>query len=84
MQMISGVVLREFPRNDWERKWQPTPEFLPGKSYGHRSLVDYSPWSCKESDTTEQAHTTNNSLAVKTNKQTNTTYQCRRLKEIRA
>ena len=29
----------------WERKWQPTPVFLPGKSHGQRSLVVYSPWS---------------------------------------
>ena len=35
----------------WRRKWQPTPVFLPGKSHGRRSLVDYSPWGCKESDT---------------------------------
>ena len=27
----------------WKRKWQPTPVFLPGKSHGQRSLVDYSP-----------------------------------------
>ena len=39
----------------WRRKWQPTPVFLPGKSHGRRSLVGYSPWGCKESDTTEQA-----------------------------
>jgi len=26
---------------------------LPGKSYGERSLASYSPWGCKESDTTE-------------------------------
>ena len=26
------------------RKQQPTPVFLPGKSYGQRSLVGYSPW----------------------------------------
>ena len=37
----------------WRRKWQPTPVFLPGKSHGLRSLVGYSPWGCKESDTTE-------------------------------
>ena len=37
----------------WRRKWQPTSGFLPGKSHGQRSLVDYSPWSCKESGTTE-------------------------------
>ena len=36
----------------WRRKWQPTPVFLPRKSHGQRSLVGYSPWSCKESDMT--------------------------------
>ena len=29
-----------------EKKWQPTPVFLPGKSHGQRSLVGYSPWGC--------------------------------------
>ena len=42
--------------SDWRRKWQPTPVFLPGESHGQRSLVGYSPWGCKESDTTEQLH----------------------------
>ena len=37
----------------WRRKWQATPVFLPGKSRGWRSLVDYSPQGCKGSDTTE-------------------------------
>ena len=37
----------------WTRKRQPTPVFLPGKSHGQRSLVGYSPWGCKESDTTK-------------------------------
>ena len=40
----------------WRRKWQPTPVFLPGKSDGQRSLVGYSPWGRKESDTTEGLH----------------------------
>ena len=35
------------------RKWQPIPVFLPGESQGQRSLVGYSPRSCKELDTTE-------------------------------
>ena len=35
-------------------KWQPTPVFLPGKSHGQRSLVGYSSWDHKESDTAEQ------------------------------
>ena len=40
----------------WRRKWQPTPVLLPRKFHGWRSLVDYSPWGCKELDTTEQLH----------------------------
>ena len=35
------------------RARQPTPVFLPGESQGQRSLARYSPWGCKESDTTE-------------------------------
>ena len=35
-------------------KGQPAPAFLPGESHGQRSLVGYSPWGHKESDTTEQ------------------------------
>ena len=35
----------------WRRKWQPTPEFLAGESHGQRSLAAYSPWGCKELDT---------------------------------
>ena len=37
----------------WRRAWQPTPVSLPGVSHGQRSLVAYSPWGRKESDTTE-------------------------------
>ena len=36
------------------KKWQPTPVFLPGKSYEQRSLEGYSPWGPGESDTAEQ------------------------------
>ena len=32
----------------WRREWLPTPVFWPGESHGL-----YSPWGCKESDTTE-------------------------------
>jgi len=38
----------------WRRKWQPTPVFSPRESHGQRSLVGYSPWDCKELDTTER------------------------------
>ena len=34
-------------------KWQPTPVFLPRESHVQRSLLGYSPWGCKELDTTE-------------------------------
>ena len=40
----------------WRRKWQSTPARLPGKSHGQRSLIGYSPWGHKESDTTERLH----------------------------
>ena len=36
----------------WRRAWLPTPVFWPGESQGQRSLVGYSPWGCKELDTT--------------------------------
>ena len=41
-------------RSPGEGKWQPTPVLLPGESHGGKSLVGYSPWSRKESDTTER------------------------------
>ena len=43
-------------KDPWRSKWQPTLVFLPGKSYGQRSLVGYSPQGCKESDMTERVH----------------------------
>ena len=50
------VELCPLQRHSWRRKWQPTTVFLPGKAHGRRSLVGYSPWGRKESDTTEQLH----------------------------
>ena len=41
----------------WRRNWQPTPVFLLEKSHGRRSLVGYSSWGLKESDTTERLST---------------------------
>ena len=38
----------------WSRAWKSTPVFWPGEAHGQRSLVGYSSWGCKESDTTEQ------------------------------
>ena len=37
----------------WGRKWQPTLVLSPEEFHGQRSLVGYSPWGRKESDTTE-------------------------------
>ena len=34
--------------------WLPTPVFLPREFHRQRSLPGYSPWGCKELDTTEQ------------------------------
>ena len=48
--------LRKIP---WRRKWQPTLALLPGKFYGWRSLVGYSPWGHKESDMTKRLHCNN-------------------------
>ena len=42
----------------WRRTWQPPPVFLPGKSYGWRSLVGCSPGGYKELDMTEHTHDT--------------------------
>ena len=43
--------VREIP---WRRKWLATPVFLSAESLGQRrSLVGYSPWGHKESDTSE-------------------------------
>jgi len=49
-----GSLVRKIP---WRRKWQLTPMFLPGKFYGQRSLVGYSPWGHKGSDMTERLST---------------------------
>ena len=37
----------------WTREKLPTPVFWPGEFHGQSSLGAYSPWSPKESDTTE-------------------------------
>ena len=41
----------------WRKAWQPSPIFLPGESHGQRSPAGYSPWGCKELDTTEALRT---------------------------
>ena len=62
--LVEGGVLATDPLGinslplSWRRKWQSTPVLLPGKSHGQRSLVGYSPWGRKESDTTERLYLT--------------------------
>ena len=49
------IWVRSLGQEDpWKREQLPTPVSLPGEFHGQRSLVSYSPWGCKESDTTEQ------------------------------
>ena len=47
---VFNTWIRKIP---WSRTWQPTPVLLARESYGQRSLVGYSPWGRKGSDTTE-------------------------------
>ena len=37
----------------WQKKWQPTPVFLPGESQGWGSLVGFRLWDRTELDMTE-------------------------------
>ena len=36
----------------WRKEWLPTPVFLPEEFHEQRSLACFSPWGCKELDTT--------------------------------
>ena len=53
----------------WRRKWLPTPVFLPGEFPGQRSLMGYSPWGCKELDTTQQLNNNNKDFTNRFNNQ---------------
>ena len=69
-QLTCGASGKELPANAGDVRdvglipgWGRSPGggngnphvFLPEKLYGQRSLATYSPWGCKESDTTEHA-----------------------------
>ena len=57
-------------RSPGEGNGNPLWYFLPGKFHGQRSLVGYSPWGHKESDTTECAHAhTHTTASMEYNKQ---------------
>ena len=59
MGFLGGSVVKNLPamqktqvqsrvkKTLWRRKWQPTPTFLPGKSYEQRSLAGHKLWDHK-------------------------------------
>ena len=51
---VKSAKLEELKAGSWSRKWKPIPVFLSGKLHGQRILEAYSPWGCKEPETTEQ------------------------------
>ena len=48
------IIITVMLPTNWRKEWQSTPVLLPGEFQVQRSLVGYSPWDCKESDTTMQ------------------------------
>ena len=58
MQEMPKTQVRSLGQEDpLEEKMEPIPVFLPRESHGQRSLVGYSPWGHKESETAEHTHT---------------------------
>ena len=53
MQETQEMLVRSLSQQDPLEEGKPTPVFLPGESLGQRTLAGYSPWGCKDSDTTE-------------------------------
>ena len=51
--VIEQQVIMSYVKDCRGGHGKPSAVFLPGKSQGQRSPVDYSPWGCKESDVTE-------------------------------
>ena len=47
------MLVRSLGQEDPLEEGMATPIFLPGESLGQKSLVGYSPWSCKQVDMTE-------------------------------
>ena len=50
--LLGRKVMTNLDTIFWRRQWHPIPVLLPGNCHGLRILVGYSPWGCKESDTT--------------------------------
>ena len=65
-----------------EEKMATPPVFLPGESHEQRSLAGYSPWGCKDLDTTERlTHRGSNVLCAR--KKRSDCYYLKVLSEIR-
>ena len=47
MQEMHETWIQSLGQGDPLEEWKPTPVFLPRKSHGQRSLVDYTPWGAK-------------------------------------
>ena len=62
LQMVIAAMKLKDAYSLEGKLWQPTPVLLPGESHGGKSLVGYSPWGRKESDTTELLHFLNSIL----------------------
>ena len=51
--MLMRSIKGQLTLNNWRRKWQPTPVFLPGESQGRGIPTGCRLWGRTESDTTE-------------------------------
>ena len=47
LAMQETLILPLVRKIPWRKERLPTPVFLPGEFHGQRSLVGYSPWSCR-------------------------------------
>ena len=54
LPIMQETQVRFLGKEDSLEKSIPTPVFLPEKFHGEKSLVGYSTWGCKQSNTTEQ------------------------------
>ena len=54
-------------KDPWRKKWQPTPVFLPGKSYGQRSLAGYSSWGQGQTQLSDKTTTTSTKTETQIN-----------------
>ena len=57
LRAMQETQVQALGREDPLQKGMATPVFLPGEPHGRRTLVDYTLWCCKESDTTEELNT---------------------------